>query len=186
MRLTLLCRLLTWALAGLVLAGAAVALAVIWTANERLWYLDAGGIDATLDMTLTSNGRLVLTAILVGLMLLALATLAVERIARRRVAGSPERGVTAPVTGKTFTYVPKDSSSAALPVSGRDDRARGRYESTIVGTATSRRAEGTLPPGDGRHAEEAETLPPTARRIRAAGIPPTQTLSFRRLANRNE
>src|SRR5215207_4525587 len=155
MRLTLLRRLLTWTMTTLVLVCAAVALAVIWTANERVWFVDVAGIDATLDMTLTSGGRLVLTAILGGLIVVALATLVVELASGRRVEHPEAAGASPPVTGRTFAYTPARSSGAQpQPAGSRSEPRRGRYESTIVGTADARRAEGTLPQGAGHHAGE--------------------------------
>jgi hypothetical protein len=169
MRLLRLRRLLTWTLATLLLVGLAFALAIVWTANERQWYVDTAGIDLTLDMTLTTGGRLVLTALLVGLMALALATIVVEAVSRRaprRADVDDGREVAPPVVDKTFTY--RDAGHGAGAGTGGAPGRPGRYESMIVGKTDARRAEGTLPTESSMGADETETIPPKARRVRMA------------------
>ena len=165
MRLSLLRGVLTWLVAVLLLIGSVAALAIVWTADSRQWYVDAAGIDLTLDITLSAGGRLVLTALLVGLGALALATLALDvlsRRARRRAEAVDNGGMPAPVSGRTFTY--RAAPSSAERAGGASTKRPRQYDSMIVGKTDVRRSEGTLSPDAAGNAEETETVPPGARR----------------------
>jgi len=183
MRLSLLRRILTWLVAALLLAGSVAALAVVWTADERQWYVDSAGIDLTLDVTLTPGGRLALTVLLIGLMALALATMAVELISRRahRQPEAVEAGGTpAPVIGRTFTY--RTAGTGTEQVGDAPPERPRRYDSTIVGKTDWRRSEGKLPadpPGTAGTVEETETVPPGARRVESPAAPRRQTFAPR-------
>jgi hypothetical protein len=174
-------------LATLLLVGFALALAIVWTANERQWYVDTAGIDVTLDMTLTTAGRLVLTALLGGLMALALATIVVEAVSWRspRSAGAADTGeVAPPVVGKTFTY--RDTGHGAGAGTGDAPGRSGRYESMIVGKTDTKRAEGTLPVESSTGPDETETIPPKARRVRMAAPARPHTVTLGPSTGRSE
>ena len=162
MRSLMLRRVLTWVLATLMLVTLAIALVIVWTANQREWYLDLPGVSATLDMSLTSGGRLIATAVLAGLMALCLATLVVEFASVRHFGGVPHEEPGTSTAGKSFTYSPAGPMpprQMAPPPSAEP----GSYASAIVGEAGARRAEQSLPPRAAGRDDETETLPPAAR-----------------------
>ena len=149
MRSLLLRRTLTWAVITFFLVTLAVALVIVWTANERQWYLEATGVSATLDMSLSDTARWVATAILGALILLSLAALLVEFASARHLAphDREEDGMPAPVTGKTFTYTPQrhEERGRAAAAGAAPAADTGRYQSTIVGDEVTQRMEQSLP-----------------------------------------
>jgi hypothetical protein len=141
MRRSNLGRALTWLVFALFFTSLVMALVIVWTANERVWYIDAGGANATLDMSLTATARWVATGVLVALLALGAVALALSiRSPRPATDGAPP-GM--PLTGKTFTYV--DQPPTVSPAEERTTPP-GAYQSTIVGDTEVRRAEESLPP----------------------------------------
>jgi hypothetical protein len=141
MRRSNLGRVLTWLTLALFLAAVAMALVIVWTANERVWYIDTGGVNATLDMALTPAARWIATGVLAVLLALGAGALVLSLRAPRRATDGAPPGM--PLAGKTFTYV--DQPPIAPPAEERT-ATPGVYHSTIVGDTEIRRAEESLPP----------------------------------------
>ena len=158
MRRTMLRRALTWTALALFLALLLQALVLVWTANERQWYIDGGGITATLDMTLTDTARWFLTALLGGLILLCLLALAADLASGRRTA--TRQYAPADMT-QEFRAVSHPSRADDSPVQDEPEAVpptrepeRGRYASTIVGDRAA-----------GRMEESLSIAPPTERQV---------------------
>ncbi len=165
---TFLRRSLTWIVATVLLVTAAVVLAIVWTANEREWFVDSAGISLTLNMTLTTAGRWIATLALGGLMVICVAALAIGRAPMRRqiptaIADvSSERAPVAPTTGQSFTYTPRGHSADAHSPQPTAEPAA--YQSTVLGVGDTRRMEGSLPVGsDHPDPDATRTLPSRPR-----------------------
>jgi len=148
-------RLLVWSVLVLVLAVLGLALAIVWTANEREWYIDSAGISATLDMTLSDTGRWLLIGVLGGAMALTLLALVAELATAHSTAASRPEPFGLPSMGGDAGY-PRNvgREEPREPVEPRTERLEpGRYASAIVGDETTRRMERSLEPDfDGRPA----------------------------------
>jgi hypothetical protein len=122
---------------------------IVWTANERQWYIDSAGISATLDMTLTDTGRWLAIAVLAAMIALVLFALVVEFATAN----------TSTPLGRTGPLIPsleersqgRSIHDATAPIGPGDEPQNRRtgpapYASTIVGDRDTRRVERSLPP----------------------------------------
>jgi hypothetical protein len=171
MRAMMLRRLLVWSVLAVMLAALALAMAIVWTANEREWYVDSAGVSATLDMTLSDAGRWIATAVIGGLMALVLLAFAVELATANAARGTLGAG---PVLPSLEARAPARSSARdPAPAHVVDDQPTEqltppRFASTIVGDETTRRMERSLPPSSAPD-DEAEAGGRTTVRLRPAG-----------------
>lgn len=171
MRAMMLRRLLVWSVLAVVLAALALALAIVWTANEREWYIDSAGVSATLDMTLSDAGRWIATAVIGGLMILTLLAFVIELATANAARATIRAGPLLPSLEARSPMRP--SSRDPAPTQVADDQpteqlAPPRFASTVVGDETTRRMERSLPPS-GAPDDEAETGDRTTVRLRPAG-----------------
>jgi hypothetical protein len=123
---------LTWPVILLYLAALAGALALVWAADGRQWYLDGAGIDARLDMTFSEFGRWLATLVLGALALLGLAALILELASLRRLdrpASTDQTAVTYPAAGAVY----------------RLDRGSAPYDGAMIGDHETQRMEGAPP-----------------------------------------
>ncbi len=122
---------LTWPVILLYLAALTGAVALVWAADGRQWYLDGAGIDARLDMAFTDVGRWLATAALGALAVLGLAALVFELASLRRGEGpaSTERAAVL-YAGRSAPYTP--------------DGAPPRYGGVTVGADQTQRVERSL------------------------------------------
>jgi hypothetical protein len=142
-------RIVLWSVLAAVLVALVAAMVIVWTANEREWYIDGAGISATLNMTLTDAGRwlaIAVIGVLIGLVLFAfvveLATANSSKKLRRsgpvipsleaRSAGGMILDTSPPTSAGTETHRPRTSPAP--------------YASTIAGDRETRRVERSLPP----------------------------------------
>lgn len=174
----LLRRMLTWTVTTTLLAVAAVALVIVWTANQREWFIDSAGVNLTLDVAMTAAGRWLATTALGGLMLLCLATLAVEFSSLRRLdltdsgtLPSPEHAIS--TGGAAFTYTARGRQAPAI-LTAVDGAG---YQSTVLGDSDARRMEGSMPPAPAPSARDStQTM---AARPRIATPPMRRMMEMR-------
>ena len=157
MRWTMLRRALMWAALVVLLALLLQSLVLVWTANERQWYIDGGGITATLDMTLTDTARWLLTALLGGLILLCLLAFVADLASGRRPAASRHAPADMTQEFRAVTHASpvhdshtQDQPGVAATPTAEPER---RYASTVVGDLAT-----------GRMEESLSTAPPTEHR----------------------
>ncbi len=149
MRAMKLRRLVVWSVLGVVLAALVLALVIVWTANEREWYIDSAGISATLDMTLTDAGRWIATALLGVLITLVLLAFAVELATANRSSGPGRTGPVIPsLEERSPGRTPREAAAPPPPIEEHPTErvSPARYASTIVGDQRTRRVEQSLPP----------------------------------------
>jgi hypothetical protein len=142
-------RIVVWSVLAVVLVTLVLAMVIVWTANEREWYIDSAGITATLNMTLTDTGRWLAIAAIGGLIALVLLAFVIELAtgnSSRKLARS------GPVIPSLEARSPSRSiHDTALPT-GTGNEAQGQrtgpapYASTIAGDRDTRRVERSLPP----------------------------------------
>ncbi|MGH2586236.1 MAG: hypothetical protein ACRDJE_15085 [Dehalococcoidia bacterium] len=147
-----------WPVLLAVLVVVAMVLLIVWTANEREWYVDAGGISGTINLTLTDGGRWAATAVLGLVAVLTLGALLVE-LATSRSPGDQARGtLIPPLSGRAVNYAPSDG----LPEpAGRAQPST--FASAVVGDDSARRLEGSLPEAQPRQGDT-EEIPAGANR----------------------
>jgi hypothetical protein len=132
-----------------VLVALILAMVVVWTANEREWYIDSAGISATLDMTLTDTGRWLAIAVLGVMIALVLFAFVVELATAN---SSKSLGRTAPLIPSLEERSPiRSTHNTTTPTStGEEPHVQhsgpAPYASTIVGDRTTRRVERSVPP----------------------------------------
>jgi hypothetical protein len=123
---------LTWPVILLFVAALAGALALVWAADGRQWYLEGVGIDARLDLVFSGLGRWLATVVLATLAALGLAALLFDLLSLRR----------APVPAST--EYPGGAYPDA-PSAYRLDRPATSYAGVMVGGDDTQRMEGLLP-----------------------------------------
>ena len=142
-------RIVLWSVLAVVLAVLVMAMVIVWTANEREWYIDSAGITATLDMTLTDTGRWLAAGViglLIGLVLIALVIELATGNSSKKLAR------TGPVIPSLEERSPNRAfHDTALPA-GAGNEPQGQrssptaYAATIAGDRETRRVERSLPP----------------------------------------
>jgi len=137
-------RSLTWTALAILLAACVLAIYGVWSAENRVWFVNTGGIRLTLDAALSDGGRWLATAVLGGIGLLSLAALVSEFVASRRPAYARFEHGMSPESVRAVTYTPKAASSAA-PVSEKEhETQRARYDGMVVGDDATQRMERSL------------------------------------------
>lgn len=144
-------RVCLWSVLLAVLIVLALALLVVWTANEREWYVDTGGISGTINLTLTDGGRWIATAVLGVLAALTLGALLIELATSRSPMDQARETLIPPLTGRAVNYAP--------PAAPAEPGTRARpspFVSAVVGDDSARRLEGSLPEGRPGHGDTEE------------------------------
>ncbi|MGD9889971.1 MAG: hypothetical protein AB7R89_21315 [Dehalococcoidia bacterium] len=146
-------RIVVWSVLAIVLAALVLAMVIVWTANEREWYIDSAGITATLDMTLTDTGRwlamailAVMTALVIVAFVVEFATANTSKSLRRSGPLIPSLEERSPIRSihDTAHDAAPPASAGAEPQDHRSGPAS--YASTIVGDRDTRRVERSVPP----------------------------------------
>jgi hypothetical protein len=152
----LLRRLLVWSVLLLVLIALGFGLVIVWTANEREWYIDSAGVSATLDLALSDAGRWIATAVLGGLMALVVLAFVVE-LATAQTNRAPKRGpFTEPFPIPATTGHEPERARRSTGVEEPTERVeRGRFTSIVVGDDSTQRMERS--PGMERETEPVST-----------------------------
>lgn len=148
MRAIVLRRLLLWSVLAVILGVLALAMVIVWTANERQWFIDSAGVSATLDMTLSNTGRWVATGVLGVLILLVVLAFVVELATANAARGARRAGPLLPSLEERT--VPRSLTVGATGPREAEEHpteqmSLPRYQSTIVGNETARRMERSLP-----------------------------------------
>lgn len=175
MRALMLRRLLVWSVLAVSLVVLILALVIVWTANEREWYIDSAGVSATLDMTLSNTGRWIATAALGALILLVVLAFVVElATANAGQRALRQRPVIHSLEERTAPRAhPIEMTPGPAQVEPPTERlSTPRFASTVVGNDTTRRMERSLPAsepiatdaGDGRPETERMGVDDTDRR----------------------
>lgn len=142
-------RIVVWSVLATVLVALVLAMVVVWTANEREWYIDSAGIAATLNMTVTDTGRWLATAVIGGLIALVLFAFVIELATGN---SSKKLRRIGPVIPSLEARSSSRSIHDAAPPAGPGNEAHGQragpapYASTIAGDRETRRVERSLPP----------------------------------------
>jgi len=151
MRALMLRRLLLWSVLAVVFGMLALAMVIVWTANQREWFIESAGISATLDMTLSDTGRWVATGILAALIALTLLALIVELATANAARGARRSGPL--ISSLEERTIPRPVATAPGGPHGADEQpteqlSPPRYESTIVGHEAARRMERSVLPSE--------------------------------------
>jgi hypothetical protein len=144
-------RVFLWPLLLAVLTAVAMSLLIVWTANEREWYVDAVGISGTINLTLTDGGRWIVTAVLGLVAALTLGALLVELATSRSPVDQARGTLIPPLTGRAVNYAPSD---APPDLGARTQSAR--FASAVVGDDSAQRLEGSLPEAQPRQGDTEE------------------------------
>jgi hypothetical protein len=142
-------RIVLWSVLAVVLAVLVLAMVIVWTANEREWYIDSAGITATLDMTLTDTGRWLAIAVIGVLIALVLFAFVIELATGN---SSKKLARTGPVIPSLEERSPSRPihDTASPPSAGNEAQSQrsspAPYASTIAGDRDTRRVERSLPP----------------------------------------
>jgi hypothetical protein len=142
-------RIVVWTVLASVLAVLILAMVIVWTANEREWYIDSAGITATLDMTLTDAGRWLAVALIGVLIALVLFAFVIELATGN---SSKKLGRAGPVIPSLEERSPSRPIHDTVPPTGAGNESQGQrsspapYASTIAGDRDTRRVERSLPP----------------------------------------
>ena len=167
MRAMMLRRLLLWSVLAVVLCLLALAMVIVWKANQREWFIDSAGVSATLDMTLSDTGRWVATGILGALIVLVLLAFVVELATANAARGARHSGPFIPSLEERT--IPRPISADAATSHAADEHpteqvSPSRYESTIVGHEATRRMERSLP-SSGQSGHDGNKPPPAGKHV---------------------
>jgi hypothetical protein len=142
-------RIVVWSVLAAMIAALVLAMVIVWTANEREWYIDNAGIALTLNMTLSDTGRWLAIAVIGVLIALVVFAFVIELATGN---SSKKLGRTGPVIPSLEARSPSRSIHDAAPPTGASNEAHSQrtspapYASTIAGDRDTRRVERSLPP----------------------------------------